>query len=73
MMLQKIQEEYQQPIEEHEQAVALLKYNLRHCAIQTQAIKYKNVELQGEINAKDMQIEQCENTINHLREIMLPM
>ena len=64
-----MQNEHQQPIEEHEQAVALLKYKFRHCAIQTQAIKYENVELQGKINAKDMQIEQCENTINHLREI----
>ena len=32
-------------------------------------IKYENVELKGKINAKDMQIEQCKNTIDHLREL----
>ena len=33
-----------------------------------QAIKYKNVGLQGESYAKDQQIERCKNTINRLRE-----
>ena len=43
------------------------KDHVRHCSKQIQAIKY--VELQGEVNAKDMQIEQSENTINRLRKL----
>ena len=67
-ILYKMQEEPQQAIEEHEQAVALLKDNLRNYDKQTHAIKYENVGSQSETHAKDKQIEKCENTINHLRK-----
>ena len=68
-ILYKIQKEHQQAIEEHEQAVVLLKDNLRICDKQIQAIKYENVGSQSETHAKDKQIGKCENTINHLREL----
>ena len=33
-----------------------------------QAIKYKNVGLQGEVHVKDQKIEKCGSVINHLRK-----
>lgn len=64
-----MQEEHQEAIEEHEQAVALLKDNIRNCDKQIQTIKYENIGLQSETHAKDKQIEKCENTINYLGEL----
>ena len=51
-----LQEEYEQVIEEHEQSCCIAQRNSRDCESQIQAIKYENVELQGEIHAKEKQL-----------------
>ena len=54
--IKQLQEDHRQAIEENESALALINDEL-------QAIQYANVGLQGEIRAKDHQIERCENRI----------
>ena len=66
--MKELRKEHQQVIEERDSVMALLSDDLQDLDKQIQAIKYENVGLQGDINAKYQQIERCENTINRLRE-----
>lgn len=66
--MEKTQEEHHQVVEEREQAVALLSDDLQDLEKNIQAIRYKNVGLQGKIKIKYQHFEKCKNTLNNLRE-----
>ena len=64
----KIQEEHWQTIEEQDATLSLFDNDLQDLEKKKHAVKYENVKFQGEIHAKDQQIEKCKNTMTHLRE-----
>ena len=66
--IEKTQEEYQQVVEEREQAVALLRDDLQDLEKKIQTISYKNVGFQGKIKTKYQLFEKCKNTLSNLRE-----
>ena len=64
----KIQEEHWQTIGEQDATLSLFDNDLLDLEKKKHAVKYENVKFQGEIHAKDQQIEKCKNTMTHLRE-----
>lgn len=62
------QNEQYQTIQEWNAALVLFHDDIQDLDEKVKAIKYKNFGLQGEIYAKEQQIERCKNTINCLRE-----
>ena len=68
-MIKQLQKEHQQVIEEKVAAIGLFNADRQYHDHQTQDIKYEHVRLQGDIHAKDQQVQRNGNTINHLRDV----
>lgn len=68
-MIKQLQKEHQQVIEEKDAAIGLFNADRQYHDHQIQDIKYEHVQLQGDIHAKDQQVQRNGNTINHLREL----